>query len=119
MFTYDLSTDIGLVRLKLGDTVEGKGPRPDTRNFSDEEITVALTTSNNMVTAAVAFLQDALANEWAVVSDFSIGPRSESTSQVATALKNSAQQAGGTTATSYVVKTRRTDGYSEDSTGEY
>ena len=38
MFTYDVSSDAGMVRLDIGDTQEGCGPLPDKANFSDEEI---------------------------------------------------------------------------------
>lgn len=38
MFTYDLTTYIGQVRMRLGDNVENEGVLPSGINFSDEEI---------------------------------------------------------------------------------
>jgi hypothetical protein len=64
-FTYDLTTDRGIVRLNLGDTVENSGPRPDKRNFSDEEIDYLLSTETEGTTAATALGFEILANEWA------------------------------------------------------
>lgn len=38
MFTYDLGTVIGKIRMRLGDNVEGEGVLPSGINFSDEEL---------------------------------------------------------------------------------
>lgn len=65
--TYDLTTDAGKVRLHLGDTVDGVGPRPDKRNFSDAEITYLLA-AETTVTAAVALGFETLSGEWAAYS---------------------------------------------------
>lgn len=42
-FTYSatsLGTDLAKVRLAIGDTTSGAGPRPDGSNFTDEELNV-------------------------------------------------------------------------------
>lgn len=64
-FTYDLTTNRGVVRLNTGDTVENSGPRPDKRNFSDEEIDYFIATETAGTTAASALVFEILANEWA------------------------------------------------------
>jgi hypothetical protein len=64
-FTNDLTTNQGVVRLNLGDTVENSGPRPDKRNFSDAEIDYLITTETAGNTAATALGFEILANEWA------------------------------------------------------
>lgn len=63
-FTYDLTTDGGVVRLNIGDTVENSGPRPDKRNFSDEEIDYLITTETAGLPAATALGFETLASEW-------------------------------------------------------
>lgn len=42
-FTYSstsLTTDLAKVRLTIGDTTSGAGPRPDGSNFTDEELAI-------------------------------------------------------------------------------
>lgn len=63
-FTYDLTTDQGKVRFNLGDTVPDAGPRPDKRNFSDEEIDHLLSEEGSVVVAATAFGFEILTSEW-------------------------------------------------------
>jgi len=65
-FTYDddLTTNIDKVRFYVGDTQDDSGPRPDGRNFSDNEITFALTENGGGVTATVAGLFEVLESEW-------------------------------------------------------
>lgn len=65
-FTYKdaLSTNRDKVRFHIGDTQEDEGPRPDKRNFSDNEIAFALSTEDDRVNGAVAYLLEILANEW-------------------------------------------------------
>ena len=41
-FTYNVTTALGQLRLEIGDTVSGAGPRPDGTNYSDEELNVLL-----------------------------------------------------------------------------
>lgn len=63
-FTYDLTTDRGKVRFDLGDTVANSGPRPDKRNFTDDEIDHLIDTETAGNTAAAAFGFEILASEW-------------------------------------------------------
>ncbi len=64
-FTYNLTTNRGVVRLNVGDTVENSGPRPDKRNYSDEEVDYFISTETEGNTAASALGFEILANEWA------------------------------------------------------
>lgn len=63
-FTYSLATDRGKIRLNLGDTVQNKGPRPDKRNFSDDEIDYFVSSESDNVEAATARGFETLASEW-------------------------------------------------------
>lgn len=75
-FSYSLSTDLGKVRLAIGDTVSGSGPRFNGGNFSDEEIAVFLTpviAAGYTYGRAVASLFRLLAGEWAGKANISIG----------------------------------------------
>lgn len=63
-FTYDLTTNRGVVRFNIGDTVENAGPRPDKRNFSDAEIDYLIATETVGTTAASALGFETLASEW-------------------------------------------------------
>jgi hypothetical protein len=83
-FSYDVTTDIGVMRLELGDTTPGAGVKPDGGNFSNEELQVWLTREGSVM-CAVAAACEALARQWSASSDISVGPRSESASQVAEA----------------------------------
>ena len=64
-FTYvgDLSTNLDKARFFLGDTVQNSGPRPDKRNFSDEEIGAIITLAS-VLTKGIALCFQALASEW-------------------------------------------------------
>ena len=62
--TYDPKTDIGKVRLYLGDTQTDVGVRPDGRNFTDEEIQIFLDIENGDIYGAVATACETLATEW-------------------------------------------------------
>ena len=66
-FTYtpDFTTDRDNIRLRTGDTQTAKGPRPDKRNFSDEELAQILSDEGSTVNAAIAGTFETLANEWA------------------------------------------------------
>lgn len=81
-FTYDLTTDIGMIRMHIGDQVQDAGVRPSGANFSDEELTAVLNNESNVVMRAVAAAFEILMSEWAREPDYMIGPRRESTSQV-------------------------------------
>lgn len=63
-FTYDLTTDRGIIRFNLSDTVENAGPRPDKRNYSDAEIDYLIATETAGTTAATALGFETLASEW-------------------------------------------------------
>jgi len=80
-FTYDLATDIGEIRLDLGDTVSGTGVKPDGTNLSDEEIQLLLTREDDIVGRAVAAACEVLARMYARFSDYSFGPKRESMAQ--------------------------------------
>lgn len=82
-FTYDVSTDVGKVRIALGDTVEGSGVRPDGSNLGDEEIEYFLAVEESSVDGATARACEVLATQWANVADLTVGPRSEKLGQVA------------------------------------
>jgi len=68
-FTNDLSTAIGQMRYHLGDDVSGAGVKPDGTNFTDEQLTYALSNNGQNVKAAAAEVCGVLATRWAVVPD--------------------------------------------------
>ena len=82
-FTYDITTACGQVRLALGDTTSGSGVRPDGSNFSDAEIAYFLAQEEQSVDGATARACEVLATQWATQADLTVGPRSESLSQIA------------------------------------
>jgi hypothetical protein len=124
-FSYDLLTDVGKVRLAIGDRVPNGGVRPDRANFSDEEITAILTEEANAINVTSARLVEILARKWAQMADFTLGPRKESLSQIskqyvqlATRLR---EQSGGNSLSATTGFVRR-DGYDEaagDDSGEF
>lgn len=65
-FTYTdaLTTSRDKVRLRTGDTQQNAGPRPDKRNFSDEEITFILSEEDSRVNGAIAHTFEILSSEW-------------------------------------------------------
>lgn len=94
-FTYNLSTDIGRVRLAIGDTVKGSGPRADGSNYSDEEINVYLVpaiAAGYSYGRAVSQLLRLLANEWAGKASVSIGDYSVQYAAVADNYRKAAAQ---------------------------
>lgn len=82
-FTYDLTTNIGKLRLALGDTTDGAGVRPDGANLEDEELDAFLALEGDNVDLATARACEVLATQWANVADLQVGPRRESLSQIA------------------------------------
>ncbi len=70
------------LRFLIGDTVSGRGPRPNGRNFDDAELQVFLDDSQNDVYLAAAMAAELLSTEWASAADISFGPRRERLSQV-------------------------------------
>ncbi len=83
-FTYDLEETgnlliIATLRLKVGDTIEDSGARPDGRNYSDAEILLAYSEENSDSGRACAFLYEALAAEWSQhATTWRLGHESES-----------------------------------------
>ncbi len=116
-FTYVLTTDLGKIRLELGDTssATGMGVKPDGTNLTDEEIQVWLTREGSVLGAAAAACE-ALARMWARIADVGIGQRRESLGQVAKAWAEQAKslriQSGGG-GVSFSASLDRTDGFSE------
>lgn len=76
IFSYDLTTDTGKLRLEVGDTIEDKGPRPDNVNFSNEEMAYFLS-EEGTVGRAAARCCEVLATEWSrKAGSERLGPRS-------------------------------------------
>lgn len=65
-FSYDHAANptTAKIRLLVGDSKENNGPRPDSSNFSDEEITVFLGMEGDHAMRAAAAALEALAAEW-------------------------------------------------------
>lgn len=94
-FSYSLTTDTGKVRLAIGDTVSGSGPRFNGGNFSDEEIGVYLTpviAAGYTYGRAVASLLRILANEYTGQANISIGEYSIQYANVADNYRKSAAE---------------------------
>ena len=94
-FTYSLSTDLGKVRLAIGDTVSGSGPRPSGANYSDAEINVFLRpviAAGYTYGRAVAQLFRLLAGEWAGKASVSIGDYSVQYAAVADNYRKAANE---------------------------
>jgi len=115
-YTYRIGTDIGKIRLQLGDDTEESGVRPDGGNFSDEELQTYLDREGSVM-RATAGLCETLALQYARMADLRVGPRSESLSQIAEAYEKRAAQlraAYGGAAAGFAVGVTRVDGYSDD-----
>lgn len=82
--TTDLTTNIGKVRLEIGDrdTTSGMGARPDGSNLSDDEIGYFLTAEGS-VRLAAARSCEALAADWRKVATIWIGTRKEEAGAIA------------------------------------
>lgn len=90
--TIDLTTQIGQVRLEVGDDDDtaGHGKRPDGSNLSDQAISLWLTraanyqtTSDGQVLLAAAYACEQLARDWSTVSNITAPSRSENSGEVA------------------------------------
>lgn len=105
--SYDLSTDVGKVRLEIGDT------ETDTPEFVDEEITYFLSVEGSVLGAA-ARACEALAAKFARQYDFQTDDqrfqRSQMSKQYADLASTLRSRAGGVVTTSPT----RVDGYSDD-----
>ena len=78
-FTYDLSTNVGKIRLELGDTIQNSGIRPNNGNLSDEELQYWVSREGHVM-RAVAAACEALARMWSSSTTISVGPHSETLS---------------------------------------
>lgn len=106
---------IARVRLEIGDTIEDAGILPDGANLADEEIAAYLGDYDSSVPQAVNAIAGMLSRRWATVADVSVGPRSESLSQVSKAWATIADKLGGSDAGSVFAMTpSRSDGYRDN-----
>ena len=80
-WTSALNTDIGKMRLELGDDALGAGVLPDGSNLSDEQLQIYLDREGTVM-RAVAGICEMLATRFAAVADLQVGPRRESYSQI-------------------------------------
>lgn len=117
-FTYDLTTDVGMVRLYIGDVNEGSGVRVNGTNLNDEEITALLTEEGGDWHRGVAAAAEVLAAEWARVADVTVGPRKETLSSVSRRYIEMARRlreefGGGGIGTAFAVGFLRDDGYAQ------
>ena len=89
--TYDLTTNVGKVRFKLGESAStGVLPDSDAR-FDDGEIEFMLSEEGDDVNRATAYGFEILAQRWSQVVNIWVGPRREELSAIAERHKASAQ----------------------------
>lgn len=94
-FTYDVTTELGKLRLAIGDTTSGSGPRPASGNYADAELNVFLapvTAAGNTYGKAVPQVLRLLANEWARQANISIGEYSAQYGAIAQAYRDQARE---------------------------
>ena len=93
-FTYILTTDIGKLRLEIGDTssTAGRGVKPDGTYITDEELQVLLDREGSVVGRAAAATCEVLARMYARFVDMTVGPRRESLSQASQAFTVQAKE---------------------------
>lgn len=113
--TTDLTTEIGQLRLELGDDVSGSGVRPSGANLADDALQLLLTREGSVMRAAAAACE-LLARQWATTATLSVGPRSEQLGAVSEAWAKRgaelrAQWGGGSYA--FAVMPGRSDGYAD------
>jgi hypothetical protein len=117
-FTYDITTDVGKLRLAIGDTLLLQGPRPSRANYSDAEIQYFLDTEASIGRASVMAF-DSLAAEWSSFTNITLGPRREEFAKIAEAYSKRADKArtqfGG--GSSFSVGWERQDGYHDAAMG--
>jgi hypothetical protein len=85
-FSYDhgAKPTTAKIRLLVGDSKETAGPRPDSSNFSDEEIDVFLDMEGNHAMRAAAAILETLAAEWGAYNgQLRTGPVDEQFQQAA------------------------------------
>jgi hypothetical protein len=66
-FSYNLETDVGQLRLEIGDEIEDTGIKPNGANFQDAELEYFLTTyagDTDQVMKAAAYACEVLARQW-------------------------------------------------------
>ncbi len=98
--TIDLTTQIGQVRLEIGDDddTDGHGKRPDGRNLSDQAINLWLTraglfqSGDSQVLLAAAYACEQLARDWSTISNISAPSRSEAAGDVAAKWRERARE---------------------------
>lgn len=116
-FTNDTESDIGLVRLELGDDIEGQGVRPDGSNLADVQIQAWLDREGSVMRAAAAACE-ALSRQWTVVANIQVGARREELSKVSEQWMSQAEklrtQYGGGGSGAFSTSMRRADGYAEE-----
>lgn len=79
-FTYNPATALGKIRLRVGDTVVGAGPRPGTAtNYADDEVAALQGGAGEL--GGAANVAATLAMEWARQVDTQAGPLRKSASQ--------------------------------------
>lgn len=87
-FVYNIGSEndpiaaISEIRLQIGDSLEGQGPRPDGRNFSNAEINSFLTREGGHIQRTIALALEVLAAEWSKeASRQQLGPASSEANQ--------------------------------------
>lgn len=109
------------IRLELGDSVEGEGPRPKGRNFSDEELLVLYSKEDDALMPTVARAAEVLAREWSSHADITEGPSRESASQISKSWERRAdrlrEQYAGAAASVTSGTRRRYDAYADAAEG--
>ncbi len=121
--TTDLSTDLGQLRMELGDDTEGSGILPTGANFSDAQLQLWLDReagedATTSLMRAVAAVCEALAVRYSRLVDISVGPRRQNLSQIADGYRKRAeslrQQYGGAGEGASSSGVIRVDGFSDD-----
>lgn len=119
-FTYlgDLSTDTDKVRFYVGDTVSGRGPRPESANFTDAEI-AALISLEGGWQSAVAGCFEALSAAWQDSPVFGVSELGTTHGRIAEGYAAKAREWRARAGSSVLsgmgtVKLLRKDAYSDD-----
>lgn len=88
MITFDLASELSPIyrrsqlRLLVGDTADGDGPRPKAANFQDEELDVFFVLEADDMNRAAARIFEVLAAEWSrYAGAYRLGPESEEAKQ--------------------------------------
>lgn len=117
-FTYDLTTDVGKLRMEIGDTSAEaqQGVMPGGANLTDEELQYLLDREGS-VGRATAAACEALSRAWSRVANVQSGPFREELGSVARHWADRGQelrrQYGGGAATTVTSTFKRVDGFSE------